>query len=65
MRLAVAEDAFVTAPVGSYFVGSGIAYGCIDAALCVIDRAQGGPEALTTEGVRLHALLTAEDLRGA
>jgi orotate phosphoribosyltransferase len=37
----------------------------IDAALCVIDRAQGGPEALTTEGVRLHALLTAEDLRGA
>jgi orotate phosphoribosyltransferase len=37
----------------------------IDAALCVIDRAQGGPEALTAEGVRLHALLTAEDLRGA
>lgn len=37
----------------------------IDAALCVIDRAQGGPEALAAEGIRLHALLTAEDLRGA
>lgn len=37
----------------------------IDAALCVIDRAQGGPEALAAEDIRLHALLTAEDLRGA
>jgi orotate phosphoribosyltransferase len=37
----------------------------IDAALCVIDRAQGGAAALATEGVRLHALLTAEDLRTA
>lgn len=37
----------------------------VDAALCVIDRAQGGPEALAAEDIRLHALLTAEDLRGA
>jgi orotate phosphoribosyltransferase len=37
----------------------------IDAALCVIDRAQGGAAALATEGVRLHSLLTAEDLRTA
>lgn len=32
-------------------------------ALCVIDRAQGGTEALAAEGIRLHALLTADDLR--
>jgi orotate phosphoribosyltransferase len=37
----------------------------IDAALCVIDRAQGGPEALAAQDIRLHALLTAEDLRAA
>ncbi|WP_031518845.1 orotate phosphoribosyltransferase [Streptomyces sp. NRRL F-5123] len=35
----------------------------VDAALCVIDRAQGGSEALAAEGIRLHALLTAADLR--
>lgn len=37
----------------------------VDAALCVIDRAQGGPEALAAEGIHLHSLLTAADLREA
>lgn len=37
----------------------------VDAALCVIDRAQGGPESLATEGIRLLPLLTAADLRNA
>ncbi|MEU5535630.1 orotate phosphoribosyltransferase [Streptomyces sp. NPDC020362] len=34
-------------------------------ALCVIDREQGGAEALAAEGIRLLSLLTAEDLRTA
>jgi orotate phosphoribosyltransferase len=37
----------------------------VDAALCVIDRAQGGADALAAEGIRLHSLLAAEDLRTA
>ncbi|MFI0898576.1 orotate phosphoribosyltransferase [Streptomyces sp. NPDC020983] len=37
----------------------------VDAALCVIDRAQGGTEALAAEGIRLHALLNAADLSTA
>ncbi|MFI0940215.1 orotate phosphoribosyltransferase [Streptomyces sp. NPDC021020] len=37
----------------------------VDAALCVIDRAQGGTETLAAQGVRLDALLTAADLRAA
>ncbi|WP_333773486.1 orotate phosphoribosyltransferase [Streptomyces sp. IBSBF 3136] len=37
----------------------------VDGALCVIDRQQGGAEALRAEGIRLKALLTAEDLRAA
>lgn len=37
----------------------------IDAALCVIDREQGGAEALAAEGVELTALLTATNLRAA
>jgi orotate phosphoribosyltransferase len=35
----------------------------VDAALCVIDREQGGAEALKAEGISLLSLLTAEDLR--
>lgn len=31
-------------------------------ALCVIDRQEGGAEALAAEGIRLHALLTRSDL---
>ncbi|MGW6151689.1 orotate phosphoribosyltransferase [Streptomyces sp. NPDC055144] len=34
-------------------------------ALCVIDREQGGADALATEGIRLVSLLTAGDLRAA
>jgi orotate phosphoribosyltransferase len=34
----------------------------IDAALCVIDRQEGGAEALTPDGIRLHALLSRDDL---
>jgi orotate phosphoribosyltransferase len=34
-------------------------------ALCVVDREQGGAEALVAEGVRLLSLLTADDLRAA
>lgn len=34
-------------------------------ALCVIDRGQGGTDALAAEGIRLLSLLTAEDLRTA
>ncbi|MGP3967681.1 orotate phosphoribosyltransferase [Streptomyces sp. 6N223] len=34
-------------------------------ALCVIDREQGGADALAAEGIRLVSLLTAEDLRAA
>ncbi|NUP53644.1 MAG: orotate phosphoribosyltransferase [Catenulispora sp.] len=34
-------------------------------ALCVIDRGQGGTEALAAEGIDLISLLTAEDLRSA
>ncbi|MFE6886762.1 orotate phosphoribosyltransferase [Streptomyces sp. NPDC057694] len=34
-------------------------------ALCVIDRDQGGAEALKVEGISLLSLLTAEDLRAA
>jgi orotate phosphoribosyltransferase len=37
----------------------------IGAALCVIDREQGGSDALRAEGIRLIALLTATDLRDA
>jgi orotate phosphoribosyltransferase len=32
-------------------------------ALCVIDRGQGGGEALAAQGIRLLSLLTADDLR--
>lgn len=34
-------------------------------ALCVIDRGQGGAEALAEEGIGLISLLTADDLRAA
>jgi orotate phosphoribosyltransferase len=34
-------------------------------ALCVIDRQEGGEEALAAEGIRLHALLTRESLAQA
>lgn len=34
-------------------------------ALCVIDRQQGGAEALAGERIQLLSLLTAEDLRTA
>jgi orotate phosphoribosyltransferase len=34
-------------------------------ALCVIDREQGGAEALAAQGLRLLSLLTADDLRAA
>ncbi len=37
----------------------------VDEALCVIDREQGGAEALKAEGITLLSLLTAEDLRAA
>ena len=37
----------------------------ISEALCVIDRGQGGSEALAAEGIRLLSLLTAEELRSA
>jgi orotate phosphoribosyltransferase len=37
----------------------------VDGALCVIDRGQGGSEALAAEGISLLALLTADDLRAA
>lgn len=34
-------------------------------ALCVIDRGQGGAEALAAQGIRLLSLLTADDLRAS
>ncbi|MEV0848714.1 orotate phosphoribosyltransferase [Streptomyces sp. NPDC049954] len=34
-------------------------------ALCVIDRQQGGTEALAADGIRLRSLLTADTLRAA
>ncbi|SDM68821.1 orotate phosphoribosyltransferase [Actinacidiphila guanduensis] len=37
----------------------------VDEALCVIDREQGGGEALKAAGISLLSLLTAEDLRAA
>jgi orotate phosphoribosyltransferase len=37
----------------------------ISAALCVIDRQQGGSEALAAEGIKLLSLMTASDLRSA
>lgn len=37
----------------------------ITAALCVIDREQGGSRALAADGIRLLSLLTADDLRSA
>ncbi|WP_377268874.1 orotate phosphoribosyltransferase [Peterkaempfera sp. SMS 1(5)a] len=37
----------------------------VDTALCVIDRGQGGAEALAEEGIALRSLLTADDLRAA
>ena len=37
----------------------------VDRALCVIDRQQGGGDALAAEGIGLLSLLTAEDLRAA
>jgi orotate phosphoribosyltransferase len=37
----------------------------VDAALCVIDRGQGGSETLAAEGISLLSLLTAEVLRSA
>ncbi|WP_030606143.1 orotate phosphoribosyltransferase [Streptomyces fulvoviolaceus] len=37
----------------------------IGAALCVIDREQGGTETLAAEAIELVSLLTAADLRGA
>jgi orotate phosphoribosyltransferase len=37
----------------------------VDEALCVIDREQGGAEALKAEGISLLSLLSAEDLRAA
>ncbi|SPL88652.1 Orotate phosphoribosyltransferase [[Actinomadura] parvosata subsp. kistnae] len=36
----------------------------IDHALCVIDRQEGGAEALAAEGIRLLSLLKREDLEG-
>ncbi|GAA3763387.1 orotate phosphoribosyltransferase [Micromonospora maritima] len=36
----------------------------VDAAVCVIDRQEGGVEALAAEGIALHALLTRADLDG-
>jgi orotate phosphoribosyltransferase len=37
----------------------------ISDALCVIDRQEGGAEALAKDGLRLHALLTRQDLTAA
>ncbi|WP_042394532.1 orotate phosphoribosyltransferase [Streptacidiphilus carbonis] len=37
----------------------------VDRALCVIDRQQGGAEALAAQGIGLLSLLTADDLRAA
>ncbi|MET7833808.1 phosphoribosyltransferase family protein [Micromonospora sediminicola] len=37
----------------------------VDAAVCVIDRQEGGAEALAAEGVTLHALFTRADLDGS
>ena len=37
----------------------------VSEALCVIDRGQGGSEALAAEGIRLLSLLAAEELRSA
>lgn len=37
----------------------------VEAALCVIDREQGGAETLADAGVRLVSLLRAEDLAAA
>ncbi|WP_203921583.1 orotate phosphoribosyltransferase [Rugosimonospora africana] len=37
----------------------------IEDAVCVIDRREGGSEALSAEGIRLRALLTREDLERA
>lgn len=37
----------------------------ISAALCVIDRQQGGTETVAAEGIKLLSLLTADDLRSA
>lgn len=37
----------------------------INEALCVIDREQGGADALAAEGIGLLSQLTAEDLRAA
>ncbi|WP_055587158.1 orotate phosphoribosyltransferase [Peterkaempfera griseoplana] len=37
----------------------------VGTALCVIDRGQGGAEALAAEGIALRSLLTADDLRTA
>lgn len=37
----------------------------VNEALCVIDREQGGADALAAEGISLLSLLTAEDLRTA
>ena len=37
----------------------------ISAALCVIDREQGGIQTLAAEGIKLLSLLTADDLRSA
>ena len=34
----------------------------VDAAVCVIDRQEGGREALAAEGITLRALLTRADL---
>ncbi|MFI7209955.1 orotate phosphoribosyltransferase [Micromonospora maritima] len=36
----------------------------VDAAVCVIDRQEGGAEASAAEGIALHALLTRTDLDG-
>lgn len=38
---------------------------CIDHALCVIDRQQGGYQLLAQIGVQLHALITMDDLKKA
>ena len=37
----------------------------VDHALCVIDRQEGGAEALAAEGIKLRALLTRADLEAA
>ncbi|MFI2761975.1 hypothetical protein ACH5A3_24425 [Streptomyces echinatus] len=37
----------------------------VQEALCVIDREQGGADALAAEGIGLLSLLTADDLRAA